>query len=164
MSHFSCNSDAIQPNRRLRPNSVHNFLNSPNLGFWNTGLKCTECAKVAYANAYAVRRKVRTHSESPYALRTFRRTPRILQLNTNDNVDEWPAKSPDLNVIEHLWGIMQELVDEQQPTNKRALVRIVNRVWRGLSDTLLEDLVDSMDRRLQAVIDHDGEFLRGEWY
>jgi hypothetical protein len=60
MSHFSCNSDAIQPNRRLRPNSVHNFLNSPNLGFWNTGLKCTECAKVAYANAYAVRRKVRT--------------------------------------------------------------------------------------------------------
>jgi hypothetical protein len=59
---------------------------------------------------------------------------------------------------------MQELVDEQQPTNKRALVRIVNRVWRGLSDTLLEDLVDSMDRRLQAVIDHDGEFLRGEWY
>lgn len=78
--------------------------------------------------------------------------------------EDWPARSPDLNIIERLWAIMQQRVDEKEPRTKDGLVRIVKRIWRALQAEALKNLVASMDARLQAVIDHDGEYLRGAWY
>lgn len=73
----------------------------------------------------------------------------------------WPAKSPDLNPIENLWGIMvREWEDVEDGPNIRtadALDRHVNSVWERLRGrSVCENLVRSMRERLQTTINTGG--------
>ena len=54
----------------------------------------------------------------------------------------WPSQSPDLNPIENL-------CDEE-------LFQVLCNGWNALDRDLLTRLVDSMPRRIQAVIDNNG--------
>ena len=69
---------------------------------------------------------------------------------------EWPAQSPDLNIIEHLW----EFVDRNIPSNKRkSMVIFKNAIfenWKNIPQQLIDNLVESVPKRLQAVIDANG--------
>lgn len=67
---------------------------------------------------------------------------------------DWPSQSPDLNPIEHLWGVVKRRVKEEQPKNKKELIEIIFRVWEGLPDTVCSNLVQSMSRRVAADWGH----------
>ena len=66
----------------------------------------------------------------------------------------WPAQSPDLNPIENLWVEVKRNLHKQKkkPTNLDDLERHVKRAWRSIPKELIENLVDSMPRRIRAVI------------
>jgi transposase len=66
----------------------------------------------------------------------------------------WPAQSPDLNPIENLWMEVKRNVQKQKkkPTNLADLEKHVKRAWRAIPKEMIENLVDSMPRRIQAVI------------
>ena len=69
----------------------------------------------------------------------------------------WPGQSPDLNVIENLWHRVQVLVTEQKPTTRRDLTAAIINVWHHVvSLESLQQLVESMPRRIQAVIEAKG--------
>ncbi|KAI8436319.1 hypothetical protein MSG28_004358 [Choristoneura fumiferana] len=76
-------------------------------------------------------------------------------------VFEWPAKSPDLNPIENLWGQMVLNWDSSEIRSKKNLDNEVNKTWELLrnSDTCF-NMVSSMKTRLQEVIDSEGYPLR----
>jgi len=75
----------------------------------------------------------------------------------NIQVLEWPGNSPDLNPIENLWSTMKDKVAERQPSSQGDLVTVIKQVWTmGLSKDLCAELVASMPRRIQAVIDSKG--------
>lgn len=69
-----------------------------------------------------------------------------------------PAKSPDLNPIEHLWDELHRAVDKRAnpPANLDQLAAALVEEWRNIPVQRLLNLVDSMPRRLQAVINSRG--------
>ncbi|KAK9709380.1 DDE superfamily endonuclease [Popillia japonica] len=72
----------------------------------------------------------------------------------------WPAKSPDLNPIENLWGyIVREWDDEVHDgiRHRNALFEHATNLWeRYRYRPSCQHLVDSMQRRLQETIANNG--------
>lgn len=87
-----------------------------------------------------------------------RRTQRFLEEN-NIDVLPWPAQSPDLNPIENLWSQLQEQVDRRVVHGFDQLWETALEIWNGLDVQILQNLVDSMPRRIQAVIEAGGRSI-----
>ena len=69
----------------------------------------------------------------------------------------WPSSSPDLNPIENLWHILQAKIQNRQPKIlKKDLIYGLIEEWEKLDIDIINHLIDSMPRRLQAVIDAKG--------
>jgi len=68
----------------------------------------------------------------------------------------WPAQSPDLNPIENLWSILDQRCKNRKPANEEELFDRLKEEWESLPIDMLQNLAESMPRRLQAVIDAKG--------
>lgn len=86
-----------------------------------------------------------------------RLTAAYLQANDID-VLPWPSRSPDLNPIEHLWDELDRRVRRQQnqPQSLQQLRRALQEEWNNIPQALVQNLVASMGRRCQAVLDAKG--------
>ena len=71
-------------------------------------------------------------------------------------VMDWPSMSPDLNSIEHLWGILKRKVEVRKVSNIHQLCDVVMEEWKSIPVATYEALVNSMPRRVKAVLDNDG--------
>lgn len=76
----------------------------------------------------------------------------------NISVLPWPPNSPDCNPIENLWHIMQQdIYDERRVYHKLDDLRqAVHRAAKKIDKKVLHNLIASVPRRLQAVIDAKG--------
>jgi hypothetical protein len=68
---------------------------------------------------------------------------------------DWPSMSPDLNPIEHLWGILKRKV-ECKISNIHPLRDVVMEEWKRTPVETCEALVNSMPKRVKAVLENDG--------
>jgi transposase len=70
----------------------------------------------------------------------------------------WPPQSPDLNPIENLWRELKRAVYNRQkkPKNLTELKKVVKLEWKKIPLRLIHVLVDSMPRRVEAVIAANG--------
>ncbi|GFX56685.1 transposable element Tcb2 transposase [Trichonephila clavipes] len=66
----------------------------------------------------------------------------------------WPARSPDLNPIENVWDALGRQVAglNYPPTNKNTLIRALTDEWDKLPQQLLDNVVQSMVRRVEYYI------------
>ncbi|GFX59293.1 transposable element Tcb2 transposase [Trichonephila clavipes] len=66
----------------------------------------------------------------------------------------WPARSPDLNHIDNVWDALGTQVAGRNypPTNKNTLVRALTEEWDKLPQQLLDNVVQSMVRRVECCI------------
>ncbi|GFW23896.1 transposable element Tcb2 transposase [Trichonephila clavipes] len=66
----------------------------------------------------------------------------------------WPARSLDLNPIENVWDALRRQVAGQNypPTNKNTLIRAFTEEWDKLPQQLLDNVVQSMVRRVECCI------------
>jgi hypothetical protein len=69
---------------------------------------------------------------------------------------DWPANSPDINCLENLWAVLKKRVNERQPRNLEELQRAIEREWDAVTPGQIQNLVNSMDRRLAAVRENQG--------
>lgn len=69
-------------------------------------------------------------------------------------VMQWPARSPDLNPIEHLWDHLKRKVRSRDPapTTLQELEEAVIEEWASIPQEELIKLVRSMRERMEAVI------------
>lgn len=72
------------------------------------------------------------------------------------NVLEWPAQSPDLNPIEHLWAILDREIGDRALKKKDELREAVLLAWEKIEKQKIKNLVESMPRRLAEVIKAKG--------
>ncbi|GFU07131.1 uncharacterized protein TNCV_3969941 [Trichonephila clavipes] len=66
----------------------------------------------------------------------------------------WPARSPDLSPIEHVWTRWEATaaVEIQELTAQ------MQRLWQDLPQGVISDLIESMPRRISACIATRGGF------
>ena len=67
---------------------------------------------------------------------------------------DWPSMSPDLNPIEHLWGIHKREVEVHKVPNIRQLRDVVMEEWKSIPVATCEALVNSRLRRVKAILDN----------
>lgn len=74
----------------------------------------------------------------------------------------WPSKSPDLNPIENLWGLMvRNFNDRHNVRNRNELERNVKDVWENMrGSNYCEQLVNSMGKRLSDCIENRGYYTK----
>ena len=75
---------------------------------------------------------------------------------------EWPARSPDLNPIEHAWDMLQTAVSSRpvQPGSVQELRQALLEEWDQIPQYKIRRLISSMRRRCQAVIEARGHHTR----
>ncbi len=71
---------------------------------------------------------------------------------------KWPPQSPDLNPIEHLWGVVEWEIRmmDVQTTNVQPLLDAIMSIWTKISDKYFQHLVESIPRRMKAVLKAKG--------
>ncbi len=71
-------------------------------------------------------------------------------------VMDWPSMSPDLNPIEHLWGILKRKVEERKVSDIHQLGDVVMEEWKRTSVATCAALVNSMLKRVKAALENNG--------
>lgn len=74
----------------------------------------------------------------------------------------WPSRSPDLNPIEHVWDAIGRRINSrpQPPNSLRELEAWVQVEWQSLPQNYVDSLIDSVPRRIRAVIEANGGHTR----
>jgi transposase len=82
---------------------------------------------------------------------------------------DWPPYSPDLNPIENLWKLLKQEICKRYPeladlpkseASLAFLRRAAVEVWNDFPNELLQELVDSMTRRMAAVEAANGWYTK----
>ena len=83
-------------------------------------------------------------------------------LNINDvNVLTWPAVSPDMNLIEHIWDYLGRKVRARGDVhNLRDLENALIQEWNNIPNVVIRRYVRSMQVRLAACINSRGGHTR----
>jgi transposase len=72
----------------------------------------------------------------------------------------WPSQSPDLNPIENCWRILKEAVRRRTPRNLEELKAVCSEEWNKILPEYCTKLVNSMPKRLNAVIARKGGHIK----
>ena len=79
----------------------------------------------------------------------------------NVNVLPWPALSPDMNPIEHIWDELGRRARTNHPINNlQDLTRTLQLEWQAFPYVLIRRYVNSMKRRMRACIVSNGGHTR----
>ena len=70
----------------------------------------------------------------------------------------WPAMSPDLNPIDHIWDMLGRRILAREPPvqNIRQLEAALHREWQQLSQQDIRRIPGGMRRRVEAVMQARG--------
>ena len=74
----------------------------------------------------------------------------------------WPPYSPDCNPIEHCWDQLDRAVRQRDPapSSLQELRAALLEEWENLSQRNVNKLIDSMPRRIGAVLESRGGYTR----
>ena len=64
---------------------------------------------------------------------------------------DYPANSPDLNPIEHVWSWIANYVNSHRPTDRRSLIDLIEKGWNAIPQSQIQAYIDNLPTRLAAV-------------
>ncbi len=123
-------------------------------GIMNSQMYCSILKEKMIPSLHALgRRALFQHDNDPK--HTSKATVGFLKKNRVKMI-QWPSMSPDLNPIEHLWGILKRQVEHHSPSSIQSLKEVILEEWKKIDLAKCRQLVLSMPRRLGAVIKNHG--------
>ncbi len=115
-------------------------------GIMNSQMYCSILKEKMLPSLRALgRRALFQHDNDPK--HTSKATVGFLKKNSV-KVIQWPSMSPDLNPIEHLWGILKRQVEHHSPSSIQSLKEVILEEWKKIDLAKCRQLVHSMPRRL----------------
>lgn len=88
-----------------------------------------------------------------------KKTIKWLSDNAVRLLQDWPAYSPDLNPIEHVWSWMVTFVNGEAPTNKRELETAVLKAWDNLPQSVIQGYIGHLNAVCQQIIAAGGDHI-----
>ena len=83
-----------------------------------------------------------------------------LNENIPNYIENWPPNSPDLSPIKNLWSILSNSVyKDPEPKTLDQLKRRLRKAWNSISLETLDNLIESLPRRMKAVIANKGNTI-----
>ncbi len=75
---------------------------------------------------------------------------------------EWPPMSPDLNLIENIWSLMQSEVYKEKKVfkNTSELWDAIIAAWHALPLETFQNLYNSIPSRIIKVLEEKGERIK----
>lgn len=64
----------------------------------------------------------------------------------------WPPQSPDLNIIEQMWDLLDLKLAKDQRNTPDQMWRRVQEAWAKIRPNEIQKYTDTMPKRCQAVI------------
>lgn len=83
-------------------------------------------------------------------------TSKFLKANKVKVLQDWPAQSPDMNIIEHVWGKMKEEALKMKPKNLDELWESCKNAFFAIPNDFINKLFESLPRRMDAVLQAHG--------
>ena len=78
----------------------------------------------------------------------------------DNNVEflQWPARSPDLSPIEHIWDVIQRKLNIDYPpsVNLDQLAQRVQTAWNEIEQSSIQHLIKSVPKRLEECMQRSG--------
>lgn len=79
-------------------------------------------------------------------------TSKFLKAKKVKVLQDWPAQSPDVNIIEHVWDKMKEEAWKMKPKNLDELWESCKTSFLAIPDDFINKVYESLPRRMDAVI------------
>jgi transposase len=84
------------------------------------------------------------------------RTTREWLLYNARGLLETPPQSPDINPIENLWSLLETKIRKCKCSSSQMLIENLKKEWDEIGQEVTSNLLNSIPRRLQAIIDAKG--------
>ena len=87
-------------------------------------------------------------------------TSKFLKAKKIKVLQDWPALSPDMNILEHVWGRMKEEAWKMKPNNLDELWELYKTAFFAIPDDFINKLYESLPNRMDAVLQAHGSHTR----
>jgi transposase len=72
------------------------------------------------------------------------------------NIMDWPAASPDLSIIENVWGLMKNRIENLDPRSVPLWKQEIQNVWDDIDQDFLGNYFESIPKRIKLCIEANG--------
>lgn len=74
-------------------------------------------------------------------------------------LDDWPANSPDMNPIEHVWSWMKTYVNKEAPTDKQSLTKAIEAAWDEIPQNTIQAYIGHLNTVCQQIVAAKGDHI-----
>lgn len=120
-----------------------------------------ECLKPVFGKMTAADKRKFIFMQDGARAHTANKTTEYLKQVNVQMLEDWPARSPDLNPIEKVWAMMATKVSDRGPLSKAELEVYVTEEWRNLmrEPNIVNNFIDGIAKRCDVVIRNGGDVI-----
>lgn len=91
---------------------------------------------------------------------TAKSTQSFLEAKGIAVLEGWPTKGDDINVMENLWAILDEKLEQKKFTSRQGMKKAVTAIWNDIDEDLLNKLIASVPNRLRKIVKAQGGSIK----